>query len=94
MDQVLNESLVNTEDLNQVTKNKGYSILEQEAKGKRKQKEKYSDAHLKPFEKAYLANISKFHEKHTMMKKTKYSGVELNFGKQPVAIGITYFEIN
>ena len=70
------DKMVNTGDLNQLAKTKEDSILGQEAKGKRKQKEEYSDALLKPFEKAYLADISKFHEEHMAIERKKITIME------------------
>ena len=69
--QDLNESTMKTEDLNQPGTNKKDSTLEQQAKGKWKQREEYSITHFKPFEKAYLANMSKFHEEHMTLERKK-----------------------
>ena len=59
MDKALNQPTVKIEDLNQSTKTKEDSILEQEAKEKQKQREEYSDAHLKPFEKVFFSKYLK-----------------------------------
>ena len=78
MNKDLNEPSVKMEDLNQPRMSEEHAILGQKVKGKRKrkQREEYIDVQLNPFEKAYLASISKFHEEHITLEKRKMAIME------------------